>query len=224
MFSIRLFALALCLFAISSSESAPSAEPNKTPAEEPKKAPVLPCTEPEGVPLELKIINLSSEPYDVHYYGDPLRVFREKIVQREKEGRPIEGFEVELALEIRNTGAEAIQVWVSGDDTLLTLDLKGVGARTAEKKLPPPTETIAPKAVTIPAGKTHRIPLTRLEYGFRNESNFAYVTQPGLYQLKATFRTGVSPAPKNVKKTLQKGFGEVLLKSAPLTFRAVMPS
>ena len=39
----------------------------------------------------------------MNYYGDPLTVFRQKIVQREKEGRPIEGFEVEMVLEIRNT-------------------------------------------------------------------------------------------------------------------------
>ena len=190
---------------------------------EPKEE-ALPATEPKGVPLELKIINAALEPYDVDPRGEPMYKFQEKIRQAEQGGLLMHPTYVEMFLEITNTGSAALDIWVGGDLTALTLDLKGNGARSAARKPPVLNDFIAPKSIKIPAGKSHRIPLPALASGIRNEEKFSYVTEPGLYWLSATFRTGVSPAPKGTTKQLKNGFGEVLLKSAPLGFRAVRPS
>jgi len=221
--NIRLFAATLCSFALLPSV-VPCAEPKDAPKNEPKDAPTGPSTDPKGVPLELKIIDQSPAAYDIHYYGDPLRVFRQKIVQREKEGRLIRPFSVDMVLEIKNTGGAPLEIWVSGDATLLTLDLKGNEAMTAKEKGPPAKDVVPPTVVKLAPGKAYQFPLTELRYGPRNQETNAYVTNPGIHELTATFITAVSPAPKNAKKILKNGFGEVILKSVPLKFRAMMPT
>lgn len=180
--------------------------------------------EPKGVPIELKIVNLAEEAHELDTRGDLVFQFQESIRRGEKNGQRISPSRVEMAMEIKNTGSTPIQIWVSGDTTLLTLNLEGNGAMTAETKPSPTKEVIAPETITIAAGKSHQIPLNQLAYGFRNQSNYAYITETGIYKLSATFRTGVSPSPKGANPTKQDKFGEVILKSAPLTFRVVRPS
>ncbi len=194
-------------------------------ADAPKKdAPAAASTEPEGVPLELKIVKETADPLEFHTDGFPNHVFEEKILQAAQKGTPLKGSVVELFMEIKNTGKEPITIWVSGDVTFLTLDLQGKGAKSVESKHAPLKDTIPPKAVTILPGKIHQMPLFRLDYGVRNEEKHAYMTKGGYYTLTATFKTGISPAPKGTTHFLPKGFGEVILKSAPFRFLAVKPS
>jgi hypothetical protein len=183
-----------------------------------------PGTDPKGIPIELKIINSALEAYEVNSLGDPYFKYQENIRKAEKSGELLPSTHVEMELEITNKGTEAIQIWVSGDATLLALELKGNGAMTASAKFPPVTSFIPPEVVKIAPGKSHRIPLTDLCFGFRNKATHAYVTEPGVYRLSASFRTGVYPPPQKATKILQKGFGEVLLRAAPIDFRAVRPS
>ncbi|MCE9530004.1 MAG: hypothetical protein K8T89_02515 [Planctomycetes bacterium] len=183
-----------------------------------------PSTEPKDVPLELKIINAALEPYDVDPRGKPMFKFQENIRTAEENGRLLHPTYVDMYLEITNTGSATLELWVNGDVTLLSLDLKGNGARSASNKLTDPKGTNAPSSIKLEAGKSYRMPLKALTSGIRNDETYLYVTEPGIYKLSATFRTGVSPAPKGTTKILQNNFGEVLLKSAPLQFRAVRPS
>jgi len=185
--------------------------------------PSKPSTEPKDVPLQLSVRNKAQEAYDLDTRGDPIFKYQDKIQASEKTGRYLPASRVEMELEIKNTGTGNLEIWVSGDATEWTYDLKGNGARSLVVKTDPPKGTIAPKAVVLKPGKSHMMPLDSLAYGFRNETKRAYLTEMGLYELAVTFRTGVWPAPTNSKQ-LPRGFGEVQLKSAPLKFRVVRPS
>jgi hypothetical protein len=207
----RLFTAALFMLA--------AAPMGSTAAE--KEDPDKPSTDPKGVPIELKIINLQEDRFEVDTDGHPYSKFQQMLRDAELAGSPLRATSVEMALEIKNTGPAAIKIWVGGDVTLLNLSVKGTGARFAEAKLPKPKGVIPPVVVEIKAGKTHRIPLESLTYGFRNETKYAYITEGGMYELSATFRTGVFPAPAKCKNILQNGFGEVQLKSPTLHLRAV---
>ncbi len=212
MYRNRLWATLLCAAAASVAQ-----------ADAKKEDPLGSSTEPKGVPLELRIVNAAKEAYECHTNGDPSHIFREKIRKAESNGYLLPAARVEMELEFKNTGATSIQIWVDGDATLLALDLKGFGAMTASVKSSPARSAVKPVSVTISPGKTHRIPLTDLACGVRKQETFAYLPEPEQYQLVAKFRTGVFPAPPKTKP-LEKGFGEVELKSAPLLFRAVRPS
>jgi hypothetical protein len=218
MFRKRFF-IAAVLVVVATSPFAPAG-----PKERPRVTLGESSTEPKGIPLELTIGCDSVEPLEVHTGGDPAHIYQENIEKGAKTGHPLTGSVVELFMEIKNTGREAITIWVSGDVTLLTLDLQGNGARKAEAKLPRPKNTIPPKAVTIQPGKSYQMPLFSLSHGFRNEEKHAYVTEGGTYILTATFKTGISPAPKQTTRPLQNGFGEVILKSGQYKFLAVRPS
>jgi hypothetical protein len=209
-----LFAAALIAFA--APPTSMGAAPNEKAA--------APSTEPKDVPLELTIINLGRSAYEVHTNGDPPFKYQENIRKAELAGKPLRATPVAMALEIRNTGPTALKIWVGGDATLLTLDLQGNGARSAVANRPRPTGAVPPVVVEIPAGKSYRMPLKSLASGFRNEAAYAYITEGGLYSLSATFRTSVLPAPPNAKMEQKNGFGEIILKSAPLKIRAVKPS
>jgi hypothetical protein len=208
----RLTAAALLLLAL------PLAAADDKPAD----APPGPSAEPKDAPLELKLVS-ETNTLELDARGDPIYKFQENIKAGEKSGERLAPTRVEMALQIKNTGKAAVQVWVAGDATLLTLDLKGNGAMTASARAAPPRNFFPPRPVTLKPGQSYKIPLERLAYGFRNEATYAYVADLGVYELTATFRTGVSPAPGG-SKALGSGFGEVTLKSAPLTLRAVRPS
>ena len=179
-------------------------------------------TEPKDVPLELKLVADQAD-WELDSRGDPSFKFQEKIRAGEKSGEPVSATRVNLELEIKNTGKQPLRIWVSGDATLLSLDLTGPGAMTAAAKLTPPTGVDPPHSVTLAPGKSYKIPLSSLAYGFRLSATHAYITETGDYQLSATFKTGVSPAPPN-SKGLTLGFGEVTLKSAPIAFFVKRPS
>lgn len=193
------------------------------PPEAPKDDPANPSTEPKGVRVELKLVNAALEAYDLNTRGDRPFEFQEKIREAIKTGALPFPTQVEMELEIKNTGTSSLKVWVAGDATVLKLDLQGNGAITVDRKLPPPRGVVPPTAVTIAPGKSHRIPLTQLAHGARNEAFYTYITETGLYHLSATFRTAVSPAPQGTKE-VKPGYGEVILKSAPISFRVIRPS
>jgi hypothetical protein len=193
------------------------------PPPEAKDDPSAPSTEPKGLPIELKIVNESLEAYDLDSRGVPPYKFQERLREAAKTGELPFPTRVEMQLEIKNTGTSTIKVWVAGDATLLTLDLKGNGAMVFDRRLPRPNSVKPPVEVTIGPGKSHKIPLTEFAYGLRNQAIYAYITETGLYHLTATFKTAVAPAPGGTKEP-KAGWGEVILKSAPLTFRVVRPS
>lgn len=122
--------------------------------------------------------------------------------------------EVKLTLVVKNTSDAAIKVWNKGDPVVLDLELKGKGAVSVVPRLAFTADFRIPQAVELAAGKSLELPLASLVSGFRNASRYTYWTAPGEYELVATWKTGVAPAPKGAEE--QNGFGVVRVSSKPL--------
>jgi hypothetical protein len=178
------------------------------------KKPDKPLAEPAGTPLELNITGKATT-YTLDAGGLSAEDYRKKLADEAKTGKPLAVPAIDLAVEIKNTSDKAVQVWTTGDPVVLTLDLKGKGAVNLDPLLAFTQEFRIPKSVEIPSGKSVSIPLKSLTSGFRGRSHISYWTEPGEYELVATLKTGVSPAPKGAKEGMD-GFGLVTLTSAPL--------
>ncbi len=172
-----------------------------------------PRADPEGTPLKLTITGKSTT-YALDTGGLSAEDYRKKLEDEAKTGKPLAVPAIDLAVEIKNTSDKGVQVWTTGDPVVLTLDLKGKGAVNLDPALAFTREFRIPKSVEIPAGKSVSIPLKSLTSGFRGRSHVSYWTEPGEYELVATLKTGVSPAPKGAKEDMD-GFGLVTLTSAP---------
>jgi hypothetical protein len=70
-----------------------------------------------------------------------------------------------------------------------------------------------PQELKLDAGKSYTFPVNQLKSGTRGVTHFSYWSGPGEYDLTATLRTGVQPAPKGAEAN--DGFGTVTLTSAP---------
>src|SRR5262249_7635516 len=122
--------------------------------------------------------------------------YKKAIKDGEKSGKTPASPKVEMSLELTNTSDKEVKIWIGGDPTQVSLDLKGPGAVSV---MPPRffrREFRAPKAVTLGPGKSETIPINSLSYGFRGASADAYWTEPGEYTLTASYVTAISPAPK----------------------------
>lgn len=214
MYRVHLFALT-AIFAIGSSCLA---DPKIDPRDEKPRA----STEPDDLPIELSLEGDATQ-WELDSRGDPAFKFQENIRIGEKSGRLLSPTRCELDLVIKNKGKTSIKIWIGGDGTLLGLDLKGPGAITLDTKVKPEPGKIPAEIVTIAPGQLHRIPLTSLSHGRRLEAKFTYISEIGNYRLAATFKTAVSPAPEK-SRDVAPGFGEVILKSAPIEFRVRRPS
>src|SRR5262249_22841377 len=146
--------------------------------------------------------------------------------------------EVDLELEVRNTGDKEIRIYTVGEYELgkrqdggdyveLGFKLEGPGAvsGTLQEAYTTPA-TPGPASTALAPGKSFRLPIKRLLYGTPGVATHIYKaacwTQPGEYTLTASFKTGVSPAPEGAKDTgFAGGFGYVTLTSAPVTLQVV---
>lgn len=179
-----------------------------------KKDAARPKADPEGTPLELTVTGKTTK-YTLDTGGLSGAEYKKKVEEAVKAGgRPPAPPTIDLAVEIKNTSDKAVQVWAKGDPVVLTLELKGKGALNVDPKLAFTQEFRIPMAVEIAPGKSHSIPLKTLTSGHRGASHFSYWTEPGEYELVATLKTGMSPAPKGAKDA-GEGFGQVTLTSAP---------
>jgi hypothetical protein len=167
--------------------------------------------DPAGAPLELKI-NAKKNNYTLDLGGKTAKDFRKELETTDKMPAPPQ---VDLELELRNTGDKEIQVLIGGDETRMNLDLQGPAAVSANSKLFFTKIFIAAKTVTLAPGKSTTVPVKSLSYGHRNASKYAYWLEPGQYTLTATYVTGVSPPPQGSKEK-RKDFGTVTVTSAPV--------
>jgi hypothetical protein len=173
-----------------------------------------PKAEPKGTPLELRITGKKTT-YTLDRGGLGAAAYAEMLAAANKAGGKMPNPPaVDLAVEIKNTSDKPVTVWVKGDPFDLSLELKGKGAVNAAPPLAFTREFRSPEGVEIAPGKTHSIPVKTLRSGFRGQSKFAYWTTAGEYELVATLKTGVSPAPKDAEDA-GEGFGQVKLTSAP---------
>jgi hypothetical protein len=174
-----------------------------------------PKAEPDTTPLELSVTGKTTK-YTLDLGGQTAEEFRKAVDAAAKAGRrPPAAPAVDLAVEIKNTSDKPVQVWISGDPVVLTLTLKGKGAVNVAPPLAFTEEFRSPRAVEIAAGKSHTIPVKALVSGYRGAAHWAYWTEPGEYELTATMKTGVNPAPKGAREGMD-GFGVVTLTSVPL--------
>ena len=183
-------------------------------AEEPKGK-----TDPAGVAVEAKLV-LKKESYPLNLDGKSAIEFKEMIKRAKEKGGIIpKPPEIEATLELKNTGDKEIQIWISGDPVVLTLEVEGKGALNTTLRRPFTTEFRGPKAITLEPGKSHSIPIASTASGFRGQSRHGYWTEIGDYTLTASFKTAVSPSPKDAKEAGEKGFGVVTVTSAPAKFK-----
>ena len=174
---------------------------------------------PAGAPIELSIVGKVSE-YELDLAGKTGEEYAKMIAEAEEKGgqmpRPPK---VDLKLVVKNTSDKTISVYKSGDSVVLDLELKGKGAVAAAPNLAFTADFRMPQAVEIAAGKSVEFPLTTLTSGFRGASKFAYWTAPGEYELIATWKSAISPAPKGSGEN--DGFGTVTATSAPFKIAVV---
>ena len=174
-----------------------------------------PKADPKDAPLVLSITGKKTS-YTLDRGGLTAATYVEMLAAANKGGAKMpDPPAVDLAVEVMNTSDKPLTVWAKGDPVVLTLELKGKGAVNVEPPLAFTREFRIPEGVEIAPGKTHSIPLKSLMSGFRGRSKYAYWATAGDYELVATLKTGVSPAPKGAKDA-GEGFGQVTLTSAPL--------
>ncbi|MBA4188563.1 MAG: hypothetical protein C0467_11205 [Planctomycetaceae bacterium] len=168
-----------------------------------------PKADPASTPLELTITGKTTK-YTLDTGGLSAADYKKKIEAAANDG-PIRTPAVDLTIELKNTSDKTVTVWTSGDPVVLTLELNGKGAVNLTPPLAFTTNFAAPKGIAIEAGKSHTIPLKALVSGFRGGSKFSTWTQAGDYELVATLKTGMTPAPKGAKDF--DGFGVVTVTS-----------
>ena len=177
-------------------------------ADEPKKDPSK-----SDLPLQLRVVAKVNK-----YKLSDGKDLKKQLEDAKKTGRYPEPPAVDLVLEITNGTDKDVEFWTGGDPVQVLLELKGPGAVTAKPLVISTLEFRLPKPMTLAAGKTHKVPVTRLRYGHRGISELAYWTEPGEYTLSATFNTGIKPAPKGTKAE-DDGFARVKLTSDPIKIK-----
>jgi hypothetical protein len=189
-------------------------------------------TDPPGAPLEARLV-VKKAVYVLDRGG---KAPTDYLAEAKKKPPRVD---VDLVLEIRNTSAGDIKLWMAddyrdekrqagGDYVELVLDLQGPGAVSAvvATRFTRPA-TPPPRLATIKAGKSFVLPITSLSYGrhgvARYQGSRAAWTQAGDYTLTATFRTAVSPAPKGSKETRWAHFegGIVSVTTPPVKLKVV---
>lgn len=150
--------------------------------------------DPEGTPLELKIVaNKDTYTLDAE--------LKKKLENINVNGRPAllaggpQGSAVDLTLEIKNTSDKEVEVWKAGDPVKISFQLEGKGAVTRNVNRPRAAIYMFPAAVKLAPGKSFSIPVRALD----NNVQASYFTEPGEYTLTATLVTGMLPAPKGAK-------------------------
>jgi hypothetical protein len=216
---------ALLSVALAGSQGAP------VPPEAKKEAPPAKGkVEPPGAPLEARLIANKAV-----YALDRSGLSPQQYLEAAKAKPP--RVDVDLVLELRNTAATDIKIWIvddyhneqrqaGGDYVRLTLKLDGPGAvsRTVLRRDTAPA-TPPPKVLTLKPGKSFRLPITSLCYGRHGVATFeaerACWTKAGDYTLSATYQTAVDPAPKGSKPTRWAGFdgGHVTVSTAPVKIK-----
>jgi hypothetical protein len=190
------------------------------------KKPDTGSTEPAGVALTARLVG-AKESYTLDLGGMTAEEFRKSIGDAKAgPSRPGTRFpaspQVDLKLELTNTGKEEVKVQVRGNANKLTLDLKGPGAFYAPVVIqnfipvrrPPEVLTVAPgKTVTITDMQTLGFPKP-------GTGSQAYWTAPGEYTLTVDYILGVSPAPAGAQD-VGEGFGQVTVHTAPITLKVV---
>jgi hypothetical protein len=178
-------------------------------------------SEPPGAHVEAKLIAKKTT-YVLDRGGKSAEQFKKAIADAAATGDYPDPPQVELVLELVNTSDKEVKIKVGGTTNVIALELKGKGALSVPLKNRATNKlAIAPKVVTLAAGKSTTLPISGLAYGFKNSTDAAYWTEAGEYTLAASYKTWMSPAPKDAKDA-GDGYGAVTLISAPIKLTVEM--
>lgn len=208
-------------------------------------------TDPPGVPLELKLV-AKKNTYALDLGGMTAEQFRQHLdAQRKKAdqrkddtlivpGLPGANFppppQVDLELEVRNTGDRELELWQlekgrGAANAYVSLELRGPGAVKVDTSHPVGIGlSNGPEALRLAPGKVYTMKLTELRGGVES-MDYWYWLQAGNYTLQARVLTAVSPLPQGAKDlgdnelgigpSPRKGFGYVKLVSEPVKLQVV---
>jgi hypothetical protein len=144
-------------------------------------------------PVVLKIVT-KSDKYKLDLGGKTADEYKKELEDAAKKSaagellRPPAPPKVDFVLEIKNTGKEAVTIFVGGDPNVYTFELTGgAGTVTMGSGLAFTADFRLPKEVTLAAGKTYEIGIKQLSDGSRGASRFVYWTGPGEYKLTASY-------------------------------------
>jgi hypothetical protein len=172
-------------------------------------------SDPPGAVVEAKLVAKKAT-YKLDLGGKSADEFKKALDDAATTHEYPEPPQVDLVLELVNTSDKEVQVKIGGTSNVVTLDLKGTGAVSVPIKGRITNKlVIAPKAVALAPGKSVSVPIISLAYGFKNSTDQAYWTAAGEYMLAASYKTWISPAPKDAKADAD-GFAAVTLTSAPV--------
>ena len=117
--------------------------------------------------------------------------FRHQIEKAERLPQPPR---VNLGLEIRNSSAHEVKIFVGGKGSELTMNLTGPGAMTAAAPANFQADFLVPQTINLPANHSHVLAITYLVYGNREKLHAAYWTEPGQYTLTLRYKVAIADA------------------------------
>jgi hypothetical protein len=195
-------------------------EPPKN--DKPKQPAPKSKSEPPGVPLEITLKS-EKDTYTLDRGGKSAAEYLDQIKKTIDGGSVFGPPQVDLTIEVRNTGKDEITSWTTGDPLKIMLELKGPSAYNTRLPVAFDAVLYLPTGAAFGPGKSHTFKLSALRFGFRGDSHAAYWTEEGEYTLSATLETGVSPIPKDAKEYAEdKTYGLVTLISAPIKLKVVL--
>jgi hypothetical protein len=181
-------------------------------------------TDPAGVPLELRVIP-RQEVYKLHLGGHPPEAFQRFAEESQKPPyNVVRDYpptpEVDLVIEIRNTGSRDLTVLLGGTTHSMLLHLDGPGAVNFSPVEPVVAMMFTPAVIPLPVGGVYSVPCRRLPMpelpATAAGRSLAYWTLPGDYTLTAHWTAGVSPKPAGAEEVQPNpGFGYVKVTSTP---------
>jgi hypothetical protein len=174
--------------------------------------------EPKGATIQA-VLKANKKTYKLDLGGKTADELRKQLQNAKDPQQYPPAPEVDLVLELKNTGDQEMQVWIGGDATRLMLELKGNSAVNTEiKGLVSTREFRVPQTLRLAPGKSHRIEIKKLAYGLRDSSHRSYWLEPAAYELTASYQTAVCPAPEGAEDA-GEGFGRVRVTSAPIKLK-----
>jgi hypothetical protein len=143
-------------------------------------------------PLQMRLI-AKKETYTLDLggkSGKEFREFLEKLSPLKEEFPPAPT--VDLVLEITNTSDKDVTIWIGGEETNLTFELKGEGAVNKVVTYRTTADIKISTSVTLAPNKSYTLPIQSLDFPHPRPTRRWYWTEPGEYTLIATYQLGDS--------------------------------